>query len=61
MSDSKYSNFDYDLSQKILTLLKVRKKRFFADIQTKEKVRFRRTREKMEPSTLKWEEKKYNS
>jgi len=23
MSDSKYSNFDYDLSQKILTLLKV--------------------------------------
>lgn len=24
MSDSKYSNFDYDLSQKILTLLKVR-------------------------------------
>lgn len=25
MSTSKYSNFDYDLSQKILTLLKVRK------------------------------------
>ncbi|CAG2068924.1 unnamed protein product, partial [Timema podura] len=24
MSDSKYSSFDYDLSQKILTLLKVR-------------------------------------
>ena len=24
MSDSKYHNFDYDLSQKILTLLKVR-------------------------------------
>ena len=23
MSDSKYANFDYDLSQKILTLLKV--------------------------------------
>jgi len=23
MSDSKYQNFDYDLSQKILTLLKV--------------------------------------
>jgi len=29
MSDSKYSNFDYDLSQKILTLLKVSESRHF--------------------------------
>ncbi|CAH0553455.1 unnamed protein product [Brassicogethes aeneus] len=28
MSNSKYSNFDYDLSQKILTLLKVRWNKF---------------------------------
>lgn len=32
MSDSKYSNFDYDLSQKILTLLKVR--HFFVNSKT---------------------------
>ena len=28
MSNSKYANFDYDLSQKILTLLKVNTERF---------------------------------
>jgi len=32
MSDSKYSNFDYDLSQKILTLLKVSESRHFAEV-----------------------------
>lgn len=29
MSDSKYQNFDYDLSQKILTLLKVSPRIYF--------------------------------
>jgi hypothetical protein len=32
MSDSKYSNFDYDLSQKILTLLKVSESWYFAEL-----------------------------
>jgi len=32
MSDSKYQNFDYDLSQKILTLLKVSRRDTILDI-----------------------------